>query len=72
MHNNDLKEYPFINFKEKRINVSAEVIGYRPVSLRRIAALIREGEAAGRQKNILILPSSSRYSQNDDRSFSDC
>jgi calcineurin-like phosphoesterase family protein len=72
MHNNDLKEYPFINFKEKRINVSAEVIGYRPVSLRRIAGLIRENDAAGRQKNILILRPSSRYSQNDDQSFSDC
>lgn len=32
-HNNDLKNYPFINVKNRTINVSAEVIGYKPISL---------------------------------------
>jgi calcineurin-like phosphoesterase family protein len=32
-HNNELKDYPFINGKNKTINVSAELINYKPVSL---------------------------------------
>ncbi|MDD4300458.1 MAG: 2'-5' RNA ligase family protein [Methanomicrobium sp.] len=32
-HNNNLKKYPFINVKEKTVNVSVEVTGYRPVGL---------------------------------------
>lgn len=35
-HNNDMQNYPFINFKNKTINVSVEVIGYRPMSLDKI------------------------------------
>jgi calcineurin-like phosphoesterase family protein/2'-5' RNA ligase len=32
-HNNDIKAYPFINGKSKTINVSVELINYKPVSL---------------------------------------
>ena len=32
-HNNEMKDYPFINGKKKTINVSAELINYKPVSL---------------------------------------
>jgi calcineurin-like phosphoesterase family protein len=32
-HNNNIKEYPFINGVKKRINVSAELVNYRPVAL---------------------------------------
>lgn len=32
-HNNDLKNYPFVNGDRKTINVSAELVNYRPVSL---------------------------------------
>jgi len=32
-HNNDLKNYPFINGEKKTINVSAELLNYRPLSL---------------------------------------
>jgi len=38
-HNNDLAKFPFINGKEKRINVSAELVNYRPVSLDFILSL---------------------------------
>jgi calcineurin-like phosphoesterase family protein len=40
-HNNDLRHYPFIDFEHRRVNVSAEVIGYIPVSLKDICELIR-------------------------------
>ena len=33
VHNNDLRRFPFIDGKNKRINVSAEVINYVPLSL---------------------------------------
>jgi calcineurin-like phosphoesterase family protein len=33
VHNNDLKRYPFINRERRTVNVSAEVVGYKPVSL---------------------------------------
>jgi calcineurin-like phosphoesterase family protein/2'-5' RNA ligase len=32
-HNNDLEKFPFINGKEKRINVSAELVNYRPLNI---------------------------------------
>jgi calcineurin-like phosphoesterase family protein len=32
-HNNDIKDYPFINGDRKTINVSAELVNYKPVSL---------------------------------------
>jgi calcineurin-like phosphoesterase family protein len=46
-HNNDLRHYPFINFTDRRVNVSAEVIGYKPVGLYEIVRRIREHEASG-------------------------
>jgi len=41
-HNNNLRWYPFINFECRRINVSAEVLGYVPVTLDHICSLILE------------------------------
>lgn len=32
-HNNDMKNYPFINGERKTINVSAELLNYKPISL---------------------------------------
>jgi|SRR5208283_4539622 len=39
VHNNDMKNYPFINGEKKTINVSAELTNYRPVSLDYILSL---------------------------------
>ena len=39
VHNNALDRYPFINGDNKTINVSAEVVGYRPVSLSHLLSL---------------------------------
>jgi calcineurin-like phosphoesterase family protein/2'-5' RNA ligase len=38
-HDNDLRNYPFISGKKKTINVSAEVVNYKPVSLDYILSL---------------------------------
>jgi calcineurin-like phosphoesterase family protein/2'-5' RNA ligase len=38
-HNNEVKDFPFINGKKKTINVSAELINYKPVSLNYILNL---------------------------------
>ncbi len=42
-HNNDLHHFPFINFVDRRINVSAEVIGYVPVGMDEIIDRIQVG-----------------------------
>jgi calcineurin-like phosphoesterase family protein/2'-5' RNA ligase len=52
-HNNDLRAFPFINFAKKRINVSAEVVGYCPVSLQEICRIIRS-QATGSGKSLLL------------------
>jgi calcineurin-like phosphoesterase family protein len=53
-HNNDLRQYPFINFKNRRINVSAEVVGYIPVNLTHICTLIQEHTKSGNLTPILL------------------
>jgi calcineurin-like phosphoesterase family protein len=46
-HNNRLADYPFFDPVNRRINVSVEVIGYRPVALSWLAGLIGEAESSG-------------------------
>ena len=38
-HDNDIKNYPFINGDKRAINVSAELVNYKPVSLDYLASL---------------------------------
>ncbi|HTY15566.1 MAG TPA: 2'-5' RNA ligase family protein [Methanoregulaceae archaeon] len=53
-HNNNIREYPFIDFIHRRVNVSIEMTGYRPVSLSTILGYIaRKGQRA----RIDLLPS---------------
>lgn len=44
-HNNDLKNYPFINQKNKTVNVCAEVVGYTPLSLNKLISLLETGRS---------------------------
>jgi calcineurin-like phosphoesterase family protein len=53
-HNNDLRHFPFMNFIDRRVNVSAEVIGYKPVSLHEIVQRIRERGVSGDTAPILF------------------
>ncbi len=53
-HNNDLRAFPFINFRNRRINASAEVLGYRPVSLTALCHTIKEQQVNPRLANILL------------------
>jgi calcineurin-like phosphoesterase family protein len=53
-HNNDLRNFPFINFEARRINVSAEVLGYVPVSLKDICAVLRYYRERGHTKPVLF------------------
>ena len=53
-HNNDLVNTPFINFKKKRINVSVELIKYRPINIDSIIDLIKSPQ----KENILYYKSS--------------
>jgi calcineurin-like phosphoesterase family protein len=53
-HNNDLRCFPFVNFKERRINVSAEVLGYSPVGIQELSRIIHERECSGNCEPILF------------------
>jgi calcineurin-like phosphoesterase family protein len=53
-HNNDLRHYPFIDLVHRRINVSAEVAGYVPVSLTETMALVRYRTATGNTNPVLL------------------
>jgi calcineurin-like phosphoesterase family protein len=53
-HNNNLIKYPFINFELRRINVSAEVLGYIPVNLDHVCSLIR-GRLSGADRTPILL-----------------
>jgi calcineurin-like phosphoesterase family protein len=54
-HNNNIKEYPFIDFVRKRVNVSTEMTGYRPVSLHTILGYLQDGS---RREKIDLMPGS--------------
>ena len=53
-HNNNLHHYPFIDFEHRRVNVSAEVIGYIPVNLKDICQLILDRMSRGDMTPILL------------------
>ena len=53
-HNNDLKNYPFINFTKRRINVCPEVTGYRPVSLSDLCHAIKEQQVRPKIRSIML------------------
>jgi calcineurin-like phosphoesterase family protein len=44
-HNNNLKEYPFINQKNKTVNVCAELVNYNPLNLDRLILLLETGRS---------------------------
>lgn len=44
-HNNDLEEYPFINQKNKTVNVCADVVNYTPLSLDTLILMIESGRS---------------------------
>ena len=44
-HNNSLKDHPFINQKNKTVNVCAELVDYTPLNLDRLIMLIETGRS---------------------------
>ena len=44
-HNTNLEKYPFINQKNKTVNVSAELVNYTPLSLEKLISLIETGKS---------------------------
>jgi len=52
IHNNDPERYPFINRERRTINVSAELVGYRPVRLAVIEKIIITGGFSNEKRNL--------------------
>ncbi|HVP95106.1 MAG TPA: 2'-5' RNA ligase family protein [Methanoregulaceae archaeon] len=55
-HNNNIGEYPFIDFIHRRVNVSTEMTGYRPVSLKTIHGYILGGRECDRIDMLPLAP----------------
>jgi calcineurin-like phosphoesterase family protein len=53
-HNNNLAEYPFVNFEKQTINVSAEVVRYQPVSLSCLCTIIQDHTSKPGIRSILL------------------
>jgi calcineurin-like phosphoesterase family protein len=53
-HNNNLADYPFINFEDRRINVSAEVVRYQPVSLSYLCDIIQDHRSKPKTRSVLL------------------
>ena len=52
MHNNDTVAYPFIAYDQQRVNVSSELLGYRPISLEMVTNLLEECPAGSKIRDI--------------------
>lgn len=44
VHNNDVDQHPFINLDKLRINAAPELMGYTPMSMNRIEAIIEDSD----------------------------
>jgi calcineurin-like phosphoesterase family protein len=51
-HNNNTEEYPFVACDDQRINVSSELLNYRPVTLETVTRLIDECPPGSRFRDI--------------------
>jgi len=51
-HNNHPEEYPFVAYDEKRINVSCELLNYRPVSLESLSNLLEHCPPSSRLRDV--------------------
>lgn len=40
MHNNDMETYPFVSHDSQRVNVSCELLDYRPIALETLSGII--------------------------------
>jgi calcineurin-like phosphoesterase family protein len=52
MHNNDTEAYPFVAFDERRVNVSSELLGYRPIGLETLTALLDDCPEGTRLRDV--------------------
>lgn len=54
IHNNDVKNFPFVNPTEQFVNVSAELLEYTPITIEELLQIIERGE---RYETISDVPS---------------
>lgn len=51
-HNNDTDEYPFVAYDKRRVNVSSELLNFRPISLKIVTNIIDECSSRTHLKDI--------------------
>jgi calcineurin-like phosphoesterase family protein len=52
MHNNDTESYPFLAYDEQRINVSSELLDYRPIALDTLTSLLDESSTGTHLRDV--------------------
>jgi calcineurin-like phosphoesterase family protein len=52
MHNNDVENFPFIAYDDQRVNVSSELLEFRPVTLDAITKLLDECPPGTRLRDV--------------------
>jgi calcineurin-like phosphoesterase family protein len=52
VHNNDIKNFPFLNQNDKTVNVGVDVINYKPVDISRIIDIIKTKKSYNKIQNI--------------------
>jgi calcineurin-like phosphoesterase family protein len=55
VHNKDIARYPFFDLQHKKINVSAELVGYRPVSFDEIHNLVTKANKSLEFRDLSLL-----------------
>lgn len=51
-HNNDTETYPFIAVDERRVNVSSELLDYRPIRLEELTSLLDASPPGSRVRDV--------------------
>lgn len=62
-HNNDPEEFPFLAYDDRRINVSSELLDYRPVALESLVTLLDECTTGTRLRDV---EAAQEYVERDD------
>ena len=51
-HSNDTDRYPFVAYDDRRVNVSSELLGFRPIALEELTALLSNCPPGSRLEDV--------------------
>ncbi|WP_338741147.1 metallophosphoesterase family protein [Haloplanus salilacus] len=54
IHNNDTETYPFVAYDERRVNVSSELLGFRPLTLETVTSVLDACPPGSRLRDVEV------------------